>query len=926
MPDDGANSTASNAPGQPIAVSPDNPCPFLRAAVTAGFVDGHVVPLARLAQMVEAASGETGVRRRLAGLETRFVALIANGLGPFRLLRSLWSGAVLDALRDGPLDKHGAGSRILGVTAEVNEAELARLAEFGSARQDPCGGSERGLTAAEIVSYMDANFERARGKRRWIDRKLMEGEWPVLLRIMGKGEGDQRYLSVAEVRTLFVERRLPERINARLRAQTAPAASLFGKLAKAAIAVIAVIGAAIVAIAEFPDEVGRIVPPLAQLLPPPLPDRGPTKAAYWLDQNWSTEDRHWFHHASQGTATFPVPYAWFVALEQPGLHLLSRPGLLSDSFYLERFGFLPSPKSIHADAQTLRRFGYAPSPDAKTEPAPDDVFGLRPTAVENFDGLPVGFARLTGVANPGTGQGEPDRIGLTCAACHSGSIRYKGISVRFDGGPAMVELRKLESATGLSILYTLKVPGRFGRFAARVLGPGASQDERNKLKTELAAVGDYLLNQKQIYDKTIKAKKQQDTDEGFGRLDALNRIGNQVFYTDLVTAGLAGYENNLHADDAPVSFPPIWTVPWFWWAQYDASIEQPLIRNAGEALGVSALINLSPDHPPEALFSSSVALENLVRIEAMLRGSDPFAREPKGFGGLSSPKWPSQLFPDDPAWKLKPERVARGRAIYAEICVECHLGPVSDATFDAQFPDKSFWSSKQWDRDPRGAVLNPVEKGATGMGTDPAQSNVLALRQVTVPAFLNLQPAQDLGAQWKCRDLPNFSSTEMPFSIALMIVVDKVSRKWMKDRDVQEPALTELWGQRSNCPNPASRVKPQYRARPLNGVWATAPYLHNGSVPSLYWMLKPAAERPRQFCMGARDFDPEQVGFRVDAGEAPKCRNGETLFSTADADGKPINGNSVLGHSLEGKPTAGIIGRMLTEEERYDLIEYLKTL
>jgi len=919
MQDDSANKPQ-------IAVSPDNPCPFLRAAVAAGFVDGHVVPLAKLSQTVEAASGEAGLKKKLAGLETRLVALVANGLSPVRLLRSWWSGAVLDALRDGPLDKHGAGSRILDVTAHVNEAELARLAGFGKDRPDPGGGSERGLTSAEIVTYMNANFERAKGKRRWIDRKLMEGEWPVLLRIMGKGEGEQRYLSVAEVRTLFVERQLPERIAARLKPQTAPAAGVFGKLAKAGIAVIAIIGAAIVAIAEFPDEVGKIVPPLAQLLPPPLPDRGPTKAAYWLDQNWSTEDRHWFHHASQGTATFPVPCAWFVALEQPGLYLVSRPGLLSDSNYLERFGFLPSPKSIHADEASLRRYGYAPSPDAKTEPAPDSVFGLRPTAVENFDGLPVGFARLTGVANPGTGLAEPDRIGLTCAACHTGSIRYKGTSVRFDGGPAMVELRKLESATGLSILYTLKVPGRFGRFAARVLGPDASQSERDKLKTELAAVGDYLLNQKQVYDKTIKGKGQKDTDEGFGRLDALNRIGNQVFYTDLTLGGLSRLENNLHADDAPVSFPPIWTVPWFWWAQYDASIEQPLIRNAGEALGVSALINLSPDHPPEALFRSSVALENLVRIEAMLRGSDPFGRDPKGFGGLNSPKWPSQLFPDDPAWKIKPERVAKGRAIYAEICVECHLGPVNDPAFDAQFPDKSFWSSKHWDRNPKGAVLNPVEKGAAGMGTDPAQSNVLALRQVQVPGFLNLQPAEDLGTQWKCKDLPNYSTTEMPFAIALMIVVDKVSRKWMKDRDVQEPALTELWGQRGNCPNPASKVKPQYRARPLNGVWATAPYLHNGSVPSLYWMLKPAAERPKQFCMGARDFDPELVGFRVEAGDAPKCKNGETLFSTTDADGKAINGNSVLGHSLEGKPAMGIIGRMLTDEERYDLIEYLKTL
>jgi hypothetical protein len=919
MQDDSANEPQ-------IAVSPDNPCPFLRAVVAAGVVDGHIVPLAKLSQTVEAASGEKGMRKKQAGLKACLIALIANGLNPLRLLRSFWSGAELDALRDGPLDKHGSGSRILGVTAEVNEAELARLAEFGKDRPDPCGGSGRGLTLPEITTYMDANFERARGKRRWIDRKLMEGEWPILLRVMGKGEGEQRYLSVAEVRTLFVERRLPDRVTARLKAQTAPTGGVFGKLARAALAMVALAGLAIVAVAEFPDQIGKIVPPLAQLLPPPLPDRAPIQAAYWLDQNWSTEDRHWFHHASQGTATFPVPYAWFAALEQPGIHLFSQPGLMKDSDYLERFGFLPSPKSVHADEATLRRFGYSPSPDAKTEPAPDNVFGLRPTAVENSDGLPVGLARLTGVANPGTGLPEPDKIGLTCAACHTGSIRYKGASVRFDGGPAMVDLRKLESATGLSILYTLKVPFRFGRFAARVLGPDASKGERDELENELAAVGDYLFNQKNIYDKTIKDKGQKDTDEGFGRLDALNRIGNQVFYTDLALGGLAGFENNLHADDAPVSFPPIWTVPWFWWAQYDASIEQPLIRNAGEALGVSALVNFSPDHPPEALFRSSVALENLVRIEAMLRGSDPFGRDPKGFGGLTSPRWPSQLFPDDPAWKIKPERVAKGRAIYAEICVECHLGPVNDPAFDAQFPEKSFWSSKQWDRDPKGAVFSPVEKGAAGMGTDAAQSNVLALRQVQVPGFLNLQPAEDLGTQWKCRNLPNYSSTEMPFAIALMIVVDKVSRKWMKDRDIQEPVLTELWGQRSNCPNPASKSKPQYRARPLNGVWATAPYLHNGSVPSLYWMLRPAAERPRKFCMGARDFDPEQVGFRVAPGEVPTCRSGETLFSATNPDGSPINGNSVLGHSLEGKPAVGIIGRMLTDEERYDLIEYLKTL
>jgi hypothetical protein len=920
-----------NAPTRQTGVSPNNPCPFLRAVVAAGFVDGHVVPLSKLSKTVEAASGETGLQKRLAGLKTYLVALVANGLNPLRLLRSWRSGAQLDALRDGPLDKHGSGSRILDATAQVHETELARLAEFGKDRQDPCGGSERGLTSSEITTYMEANFDRAKGNRRWIDRQLMKGEWPVLLRIMGKSEGEQRYLSVAEVRTLFVDRRLPDRINERLASQPASAAA--GPLrtaGKVALVLVALAVAAIVAIAEFPDQVRAILPTqLAQLLPPPLPDRAPTTVAHWLDQNWSTQDRHWFHHASQGTATFPVPYAWFLALEQPGIHLFTKPGLLADSTYLERFGFLPSPKSVDMDETSLRRFGYASSPDAKTEPAPASVAGLQLTPVENFDGLPVGFARLTGVANPGTGLPESDKIGLTCAACHSGHINYKGVSVRFDGGPAMVDLRKLEAATGLSIVYTLKVPGRFKRFATRVLGPDAGDAERSELKRGLETVGDFLLAQKKIYDKTIDSKKQKDTEEGFGRLDALNRIGNQVFYTDLATSGLTGYEKNLHANDAPVSFPPIWTVPWFWWAQYDASIEQPLIRNAGEALGVSALINLSPNPPPEALFRSSVALENLVRIEDMLRGPDPFRQNPKGFGGLKSPKWPSQIFANDAAWKIDSERVSKGRAIYAEICAECHLGPVDDALFDKQFPDKSFWSSDHWTNlDTPSPVLMPVQKGVAGMGTDPAQANVLASRQVDVPGFLDLKPARDLDSRGKCGDLPAYSSTEMPFSIALMIVVDKVSTKWMKDRNLPEADQAALWGLRKNCPNPAPRG-PHYRARPLNGVWATAPYLHNGSVPSLYWLLTPAAERPTQFCQGSRDFDPQQVGFRVLAGEKPNCGKGETLFSTTARDGSAIHGNSVLGHSLEGTPgpgKPGVIGRKLTEDERYDLIEYLKTL
>ncbi|MGY4482909.1 hypothetical protein ACVWWR_002100 [Bradyrhizobium sp. LM3.2] len=164
--------------------------------------------------------------------------------------------------------------------------------------------------------------------------------------------------------------------------------------------------------------------------------------------------------------------------------------MMTDSAYLERFGFIPSPQSIQTDAASLRRFGYANV--YETTQAPD--WSTRWTPAENVDGLPVGFARMTGVSDPATGRREEDKIGLTCAACHTGQIHYQGIDIRFDGGPAMTDLKKLELSTGLSIAYTLYVPFRFQRFADRVLGPDASKTDRDALKQKLSAIGNFLID------------------------------------------------------------------------------------------------------------------------------------------------------------------------------------------------------------------------------------------------------------------------------------------------------------------------------------------------------------------------------------------------------------------------------------------------
>jgi hypothetical protein len=97
-----------------------------------------------------------------------------------------------------------------------------------------------------------------------------------------------------------------------------------------------------------------------------------------------------------------------------------------------------------------------------------------------------------------------------------------------------------------------------------------------------------------------------------------------------------------------------------------------------------------------------------------------------------------------------------------------------------------------------------------------------------------------------------------------------------------------------------------YAARPLYGIWAAAPYLHNGSVPTLSDLLLPPERRPKTFALGAREYDPVKVGFVVDT----SCSQQDCLVDTTQT------GNGNGGH---------LWGTDLSEADRMALLEYLKT-
>ncbi|MDQ0456826.1 di-heme-cytochrome C peroxidase [Rhizobium paknamense] len=572
---------------------------------------------------------------------------------------------------------------------------------------------------------------------------------------------------------------------------------------------------------------------LVRMLSVDLPDYPKVAKVTWLDQNWSPSQSEWMHHADQGTVTFSMPYEWLSALEQPTFTLTAGPPFLSDD-YLDRFGFITG----------------------------------------NSSGLPVGFARGGNFVdptnaepwiNPANGKALTT-IGLTCAACHTGRLTYKGTAVMIDGGSALTDLGKFRKAAGLALLFTRYAPFRFDRFAAKVLGPEADDSAKAQLKKQLEqalANGEIEVN----LDKKVAAKS---IEEGFGRLDALNRIGNQVFALDLMQP------DNYAAQSAPVAYPHIWNTSWFDWVQYNASIMQPMVRNAGEALGVRALINLT--NPKQPLFASTVNVESVFEMEQQLAGKQPTAET--GFTGLLAPRWPTDLL-----GPINAELANKGAALYASRCQSCHLPPVGS---------EGFWDQKHWtganaagERYLRMTII-PIDE----IGTDPAQAQGMADRKVKLPPELGI----------------NTDS----FGLALGQLVEKTTARWY---DSQTPPVPPERRDIMNGNRPNEIQAPlKYKARPLDGIWATPPFLHNGSVPTIDALLSPVKDRPKTFWLGNREYDPEKLGYRTEE------LSGGFKFDTS----KP--GNSNAGHEFSDTPGPGVIGPALKPDEKAALIAYLKTL
>ncbi len=107
-----------------------------------------------------------------------------------------------------------------------------------------------------------------------------------------------------------------------------------------------------------------------------------------------------------------------------------------------------------------------------------------------------------------------------------------------------------------------------------------------------------------------------------------------------------------------------------------------------------------------------------------------------------------------------------------------------------------------------------------------------------------------------------------------------------------------------------------YANQPLDGLWLRAPYLHNGSVPTLRDLLNPPEERPVAFVRGDDTLDPVNGGFRAEPCDPEVYYGPFFCFDTRQKDGGPDRGNRNIGH---------LYGTALPPDEKEALLEYLKT-
>jgi cytochrome c5 len=696
----------------------------------------------------------------------------------------------------------------------------------------------------------------------------------------------------------------------------------------------------------------------------------------YLDQGWDEADSLWFYNTTQGSGL--LPYDFLLVLEQPDLNKVEceRNGETAGWFlcdnYVDGFRYLPQQATLfNPDAlpvgfvkesyQGQDYVGYTCAACHTgqinyTNPGEDTTRALR------IDGGPamadmVGFlTKLVRSMKLTQKDSELDRLVKrvlalnndysTRAEVEADLKKWTDVLILYNtinDTMYFTEDKVTKVKTSHRVQYGNARLDAFGRIYNRVIQHAINRDQ---VAVELALVtdevGEPLLTDEEIHN--VVYGDDDNPDDALGEL--ILRDGDFAKITDRLRSdadgypGLKGNRINLVRDvifnppNAPVSYPFLWDITRSDYVQWNGLASNaaagPIGRNAGEVIGVfgildwqedkrwltrltgfslSAVLSGQKQKDKHIRFKSSIDLFNLQRLESHL-------------GRLKSPLWPfcrngdNYYLPkstvdetvDNRGCRSGDARIdeassGRGKFIYAKFCQSCHDVVIRDA----------------WDR----LIVSNMTK-ISKAGTDPAMAKNSVNYTGKSGNFKDTYQRVSVGKVVVKEETP---VVQILTAATAGVVGTPDPDKWFPRRIVEylyALVMTLFDNQiqasvKSGNYDPDTTAKPynsllSYRARSLNGIWATAPYLHNGSVPTLYDLLLPVKckegtgdgkFRPTTFKVGARTFDPKKVGFKSEG------YDGFTFDTT-------IRGNSNAGH---------VYGACrMTDEERWDLIEYLKSL
>ncbi len=498
--------------------------------------------------------------------------------------------------------------------------------------------------------------------------------------------------------------------------------------------------------------------------------------------------------------------------------------------------------------QQMERFGFVE--DAK---GPD-----------NPHGLPVG---ITIAPSRNKGAGGVEMSGFNCAACHVAEIAYRGKRLRIDGAPSLINLQAYQIEFKESLDATLKDPKKLLALVVAMdrehSAPDTPSDEGAAAYTDdpsLKGAGD--VPEKSTADRSFHSSSSKTADAAglaaAAAADKSNFRERMKRNVAILKARLAYLKNGKllldGTEPGPGRVDAFGAARNLLFPKYAMKMQSPV--SFPYIWSVPDNTQPSSASAPTGWIhydgdTNSILERNIGQALGMGAVFDPVTYEStlriENLHKLEV--LVHQLQP--PKWPaemlgaIDETKAKAGAQIFNDKCQGCH-------------------------QDQQNQLYTLVE-----IGTDPNRANSFG------------QPV--LGK---------------PFPNAVQPILDALKNRAFKDDGVSPAEQAGM-----DAHPPKWRATGEYLPRPLKGIWATAPYLHNGSVPTLYHMLHPE-QRPAKFGVGNREFDPDKIGYQSAATEG----NGIWLFDTT------APGNSNIGHAGDR------FGTTLPEDQKAALLEYLKTL